>query len=211
MKLKRTASINSCRLHFDRLNLKRRRCFRKRLYTQVQRISQLVGASYPVGARGRRAQRERLSWPRETKPRKISSVTGEWRIREYESCTQRGVADDTTTTQSAPSDLVFGVPPANHKSDLYGVLWGPMGGQAGNTRKGQFVVRFYLRRDDINFEKRCWPNGLTTRTNEFLKTLVIERVGCDLEFWRLISLKSFLCFLQRDELCHHSFKVVSSE
>lgn len=43
------------------------------------------------------------------------------RIREHESCTQRGT--DDTTKQSAPS---VGVPlPANHKSDLSGVIWNP--------------------------------------------------------------------------------------
>lgn len=140
-------------------------------------LDQLVpSASYPVGARGRRA--ESVVTARNKAAEDLLILLRDLRIREHESCTQRGT--DDTTTESAPSVRVL--LPANHKSDLSGVFWDPW---AGNTRKGQFVVSFYLRADDINFEKRCWPNRLTTRTNELLETLVRE-VGCDLEFWRLI-------------------------
>lgn len=95
-------------------------------------LDQLVpSASYPVGARGRRADKS-LSWPRETKPRKISSSSV---TCEYES-TSRARSAGQTTQQHRARRL-----PANHKSDLSGVFWDPW---AGNTRKGQFVVSFYL-------------------------------------------------------------------
>lgn len=158
MKFKRTTSINSCRLHFDRWNLKRRRCFRKRLYSQVQLLlDQSAGGRIVRGWRAGEERRERLSWPRETKPRNISSVTGE-----YESTSRARSAEQQTTqqqhrarrlTSSSASSRIITNQTSTGSSEAQ---WG---GQAGNTRKGQFVVRFYLRWDDINFEKRCWPKS----------------------------------------------------
>lgn len=158
-------------------------------------------------ARAGEERRERLSWPRETKPRKISSVTGE-----YESTSRARCAEQQTTqqqhrarrlTSSSASPRLITNQTSTGSSEAP-----PMDEQAGNTRMGQFVVRFYLRWDDINFEKRCWPKSAHDAGKWDLENARYS-VGCDLEFWRLIRFKSLWWFLQREELCHHSFVVHS--
>lgn len=63
-------------------------------------LDQLVlSASYPVGARGRRA--ESVVTARNKAAEDLLLLLRDLRIREHESCTQRGT--DDTTTQSAPS------------------------------------------------------------------------------------------------------------
>lgn len=73
--------------------------FRKDCSPVQRLLDQLVlSASYPVGARGRRA--ESVVTPR-NKAAEDLLLLRDLRIREHESCTQRGT--DDTTTQSAPS------------------------------------------------------------------------------------------------------------
>lgn len=147
-------------------------------------------------ARAGEERRERLSWPRETKPRKISSVTGEYestsraRSAEQQTTQQQHRARRLTSSSASPRLITNQTSPGSSEAQ-----WG---GQAGNTRKGQFVVRFYLRWDDINFEKRCWPKSAHDADKWVLENprYSPERVGCDLEFWRLIRFKSLWWFLQ---------------
>lgn len=102
-------------------------------------------------ARAGEERRERRSWPRETKPRKISSVTGE-----YESTSRARSAEQQTTQQqhrarrltssSASSRLI-----TNQTSP--GSSEAQWGGQAGNTRKGSICRAFLSQVGRHQFRK----------------------------------------------------------